>query len=317
MSAATRGPVVHKIDDRLFQIDTLMFGRPRFASVYLVSGKRAAILDAGVSVTVDTVLEGVAAAGVRFEEVAYVCITHAHYDHAGGAHELLRRLTGAGADVKVVCAEKPSIYLRRQDILDKIMASGRDTEGDRAGVMKPIDAKDILVTHPGDVLDLGGNSIQALDAPGHANGHLVFLVPRNDFVFVGDACGVCGRTADPRPVIAPTAFAPEYRHRAYIDNVRAISGSGVKKVGIAHFGVLANPRQALLESIATADWIYGLVHDVVNGRRGHDEVMALMDERLQESLLPLYQSRERMLITIKSMVSGMLHDLQRPASRPT
>jgi len=306
-------PVLHRIDDRLFQIDTLMFGRAGFTSVFLVKGERAAVFDSGVSVTADTVMAAVAAAGVRFQDVAYICLTHAHYDHAGGAHELLQRLKSVSADVKVACGEKPSVYLSRQDILDKLIISGRSTEGDRAGVMKPIDAQDLLVLKHEDILDLGGISIQALNAPGHANGHLVFSVPQSDFVFVSDACGLCGRTDHHNPLIVPTAFAPEYRQQTYLDTIRAIAATGVKRLGFAHFGVLSNPRPALLASIETTEWMQRLVREWVDGRRAYDEILMRMVERLSEPLMALYQDHERVVVTLKSLVAGMAHDLTRTA----
>ncbi len=310
MSSAENTPIVRRIDERLYQINTLMFGRPQFAAVYLVKGERSAILDAGVSTTVDTVLAGIAAAGVRLQEVAYICLTHAHYDHAGGAHALVRRLKHAGAQVKVACSQKPSIYLGRQDILDKIMVSGRANEGARAGVMEPVGAQDLTVLESGDILDLGGVSVQAFDAPGHANGHFIFRVPRSDFAYVGDACGVSGRTADPLPAIAPTAFAPEYRHERYVDNIRAIADSGVTRVSLAHFGILADPRRSLPAAIDTAEWAYGLARGVAAGG-DREAAVALLGERLNDVLLPLYQSPARVRVMIDSMLSGMIHDLER------
>ena len=315
MRAEKYGPGVLQLTDRLFRIDTFMFGWPGVTSVYVVKGERAALIDSGVSVTADAVLDGIAAAGVRLEDLAFICLTHAHYDHAGGAHELLRRLKSAGANVKVACAQKPSIYLARQDILDKIIVAGRAAEGDWAGVMKPIEPQDVLVLKPGDLLDLGGTALEVLDAPGHANGHLAFLALPGNVVFAGEACGVCGFTDSPRPIIAPAAFAPEYRHKSYIDTVRVISELGAVHVALAHFGLLTHPRPALLESIEIAENIHGRVRQVIEGRGDRDRVIAFMAERLAGSLLPIFKSNQKVLITIESLFAGMAHDLKRSAAK--
>jgi glyoxylase-like metal-dependent hydrolase (beta-lactamase superfamily II) len=301
-----------EITPGLFLIDTMMSGRAGYTSVFVVKGKRAAILDSGVSVTARPVLDEIFKDGLAARDFVAVALTHAHYDHAGGARELLLGLREHGAtEVKVACAEKPAAYLGRADICEKLLKSGKATEGALAGEMVPIDRDDFLVMKPGDKIDLGGLTLIAVDSPGHANGHLCFHVPELRFLFVGDACGLMARDAAGAPAILPTAFAPEYRHEQYLDTVRNLAGMDVKTMGFAHFGALENPRPALLKAIEDAGRMRKLAASIHQGAKSRDEVLDQLMEEYGPPFLSLYPSPERVQLTLKSLLAGMINDLGR------
>lgn len=309
--------MINKISERLFLIDTNMSGRQGYTSVFLARGQRAALFDSGVSVTAKTILAGVNEAGVSLDQLDFIFLTHAHYDHAGGAHELLRLLRKAGKDrIKIACAEKPAVYLSRPDICEKLMRSGRVTEGEMAGEMAPIGRDDFLVLAGGEEVDLGGVQVRALDAPGHANGHLVFHLPELDFIFVGDACGLLGFSGAGKPVIAPTAFAPEFRHDVYADTVRMIAGMGASRLGFAHYGILADPGPVLMEAAERTGWLKDLSSRARAGEVSRESALAKLDAAFGEALAPLYPDAARLALVFKSLLSGSLHDLERKEKPP-
>jgi glyoxylase-like metal-dependent hydrolase (beta-lactamase superfamily II) len=309
--------LARKVADGLFLLDTLMSGRSNYTSLYLVQGERSALLDSGVSVTAPNVLCAVEQAGVDPGSLSWIALTHAHYDHAGGAHELLRLLGERGnREVRVACGEKPAAYLGRADICEKLMRSGRATEGVQAGEMLPITRDRITVMKHGDTLDLGGQTVRALEAPGHANGHMVFHVPERDFLFVGDACGLLGRDPAGRPAIAPAAFAPEYRHDDYIKTMRMIAAMVTSRIGFAHFGTLEHEEimPALAAAVAAAERLRAMALEMKDGKRERDSALKALDSELGPALISLYPSRERMTLSLKSMLAGSLHDLERDAA---
>src|SRR3990172_3749801 len=63
--------------------------------VYLVLGERGAIVETGPAKCVDALMDGLRAAGVVPERIAYIVPTHIHIDHGGGAGLLAQRLPGA------------------------------------------------------------------------------------------------------------------------------------------------------------------------------------------------------------------------------
>jgi glyoxylase-like metal-dependent hydrolase (beta-lactamase superfamily II) len=296
----------------LFLIDTLMSNRPGYTSVFLARGERAAILDAGVSVTAENILRGVEEAGTGLDDVAYIALTHAHYDHAGGAHELLRLLRKKGnREVRIACSIKPSVYLSRADICEKLMKSGRSTEGPLVGEMSPIPREEFVVMEDGDELELGGVTVRAVDSPGHANGHLAFHLPELDFLFAGDACGLLAQDESRKPVIAPTAFAPEYRGELYMDTVRKIADMGVRRVGFGHFGMLEEPDRPLEQAVVKAQWLHSIVSEMEAGAKDRESVLDSLEQEFGPALISLYPSRERMRLAFKSMITGVLNDMSR------
>jgi len=304
--------MVEKVDESIYLVDTLFSNRQGDTSVFLVRGERTAILDSGVSVTAENIILGMREAGVGPEDIAYIALTHAHYDHAGGAHELLKLLREQGNQhVKVACAKKPSVYLSRADILEKLIDFGRASYGEFAGVMEPIALEDFLILEDGDIMDLGSLSIRAIDTPGHAKGHLVFHAPELDFMFVGDACGIMGRDKDGTPIIIPTSFPPEYSYDIYINTIERIAAMGVSRIGFAHFGVLEDPVPALERAVETAGTFRRMTADMVAGKRSKEDLIDELEVKFSEAMLSLSYDHNSMRLLFDALVQGNIVDLTR------
>jgi glyoxylase-like metal-dependent hydrolase (beta-lactamase superfamily II) len=304
--------MVEKVSENIYLVDTLFSNRRGDTSVFLLRDDRTVILDSGVSVTAENIIRGIKEAGISPEEVAHIALSHAHYDHAGGAHVLLRLLREMGNDrVKVACAKQPSVYLSRHDILQKLIEFGRASYGEFAGVMEPIAEEDFLILEDGDVMDLGAFSIRAIDTPGHAKGHMVFHVPDLDFIFVGDACGIMGRDKAGTPVIVPTSFPPEYSYDIYIDTIRRIATMGVSRIGFAHFGVLEDPVPALEKAVETAGFFRRLTADMVAGKRSKADLIDQLEDTFGEAMFSLSYDHESLRTLLNALVQGNVVDLTR------
>ncbi len=307
--------MIEKIADRIWLIDTNMSGRRGYTSVFLAEGDGgAALFDSGVSVTAADILEGVREAGVDPRGLRRIFLSHAHYDHAGGAHELLRLLAEAGAEeVKVACSIKPKVYLGRADVLEKLMRSGLATEGEMAGRMLPMADDRFHVLEDGDEFDLGGVTVKALDSPGHANGHMVFLVRPGDFLFLGDSCGLMGRFKDGAPGLIPTSFAPEYDHEPYLETIGRLRKLSPRLLGFAHYGWTDEPAKVLDMAARSAERMREVARDVEEGKLERDEALDLLEREMGEPAVSLYGDRERSLLTFKTLLKGNRVDLRRKA----
>jgi glyoxylase-like metal-dependent hydrolase (beta-lactamase superfamily II) len=142
------------------------------AHAFMVVGDREAVLiDAGCGRDTDALLRVVMQAGVDPSHVSRLLLTHAHADHSGGAAALRRRLPHLRVYASVQVAE----WVERADEEAMSVDLGRRAEfypPDYTVEACPV--TDVLTD--GQVLDLGGCTVAVLATPGHAAGHLAYVV---------------------------------------------------------------------------------------------------------------------------------------------
>mgnify|MGYP000875710180 FL=1 len=81
------------------------------AAIYLVRGRTgSALIDAGTGDGHSRVMKNIQESGVSPGDIAYIFLTHCHYDHTGGAH-LLRSATGA----RIVAHELDAEFIETAD----------------------------------------------------------------------------------------------------------------------------------------------------------------------------------------------------------
>lgn len=109
-----------------------------------------------------------------------ICITHAHIDHIGGAAELKRR-TGA------------PVWLNPRDVgLSRTL----DMQAQWLGIAPPPLAVPDAALDASARLQLGGETIQVLETPGHTEGSVCLYLAAENKLFAGDTlfAGSVGRT---------------------------------------------------------------------------------------------------------------------------
>jgi hydroxyacylglutathione hydrolase len=140
--------------------------------VYLVDGgSEAALVDTGIGAGADAILAAVDAAGVRRERLRYAFLTHGHPDHSGGAAPLRERLP----EVQVVASADVAGWVAAGDEEALSVETGKRSEfypADFRFRACPVE----LEVGDGDRVGVGGLVVEAIETPGHADGHLAFLV---------------------------------------------------------------------------------------------------------------------------------------------
>jgi len=129
--------------------------------------KLCAIIDPGDEA--ERILAQVQADGMQ---VKYILLTHGHYDHTTAVPELHEKLPEA------------QIYIHQAD--------SHGAGGRLFPLASQVD--ELLLYDEGDVLTLGGLTIEVMNTPGHSLGSVVLKVV--DVLFTGDTlfAGSCGRT---------------------------------------------------------------------------------------------------------------------------
>ena len=154
-------------------IDSLMCGREKVTSCYLLEGEEPALVETGPTTSVDTVREGLGALGIGPEDLAHIVVTHIHLDHAGGAGALAPHFPGATVWVH----ERGEPHLADPT---KLVASATRVYGEEAlnamfGPVLPVPRERLKAVGDRDVIELGGRSLEVLYTPGHASHHVALL----------------------------------------------------------------------------------------------------------------------------------------------
>lgn len=139
-----------------------------------------AVIDPGGDL--DRLVQGAQRAGVVLKQIL---ITHAHIDHAGGAHALSEQL-----DLPIVGPQEEDQFW-----IDGLVKQGAMYGFDGAQAFTPT-----RWLHDGDAVQVGQERLHVLHCPGHTPGHVVFYSATAQRAFVGDVlfAGSIGRTDFPR-----------------------------------------------------------------------------------------------------------------------
>lgn len=154
----------------------------------LDGGSDAALIDSGAGRNISRVLDLIDQAGVDRDRVSTIFITHAHADHAGGARGLAEALGS-----RVVASRPVAEILRAGDNEAASVPVGK-----ASGAYPPdysISPTPVDVTSDGERVQIGSLTVEAVDTPGHASGHMCYLVRsdgRRD-LFTGDMMLTRGR----------------------------------------------------------------------------------------------------------------------------
>lgn len=158
--------------------------------VYLVDGGgEYALIDAGGGRDIERIIAQIQADGLSPQRVRTLLLTHAHADHAAGAAAFRERL-----GVQVVASPVAARYIREGDERSISLDEAR-----QAGIY-PLDFRltpcpiDEEVTD-GSIIRVGDVSFEVIETPGHASGHVSYVLRRGDQLdlFCGDAVFFGGR----------------------------------------------------------------------------------------------------------------------------
>jgi glyoxylase-like metal-dependent hydrolase (beta-lactamase superfamily II) len=280
----------------LILIDTDYSHTPEAIGVYLLLGERPALIETGPASTIETLLDGIRAAGLDPRDLQAIAVTHIHLDHAGAAGTLVNRFPHLDVYVHPVGAPH---------LIDpaRLLASARRLYGDALerlmGETIPLPRERVHMLEDGAQVRLGSRQFVALDTPGHASHHLAFLDEASGDLFTGDAAGVAlpGSRYVAPPTPPPDLDIPAWR--ATLARLRAL-----------------HPRRLLLTHFGPHTWVDDLLtqlegHLDARERLAMDAVADGLDEETFAEELRVLTARE--IAEVEDAGQPARYDVMMPA----
>ena len=224
-----------RLDARISMIDIKLFGLERYGSVYVVQGKKTALVDTGTSHALPAIVDALAEIGI--DDLEYIFVTHIHLDHAGGAGLLAHRYPNA----KVVVHHRGARHLIDPTRLVESVKAATGDMFEYYGAALPIPPERIIACSGDEQFYLGDDTvIQTVDTPGHAPHHLAFFETTTASVFVGDAAGLSSQDR-----LLPATPPPRFDLPKALVSLEKLTGLKPKRLLYAHFGPETDAIEAL------------------------------------------------------------------------
>jgi glyoxylase-like metal-dependent hydrolase (beta-lactamase superfamily II) len=212
-------------------------------NVYLVAdGGEGALIDAGFADDDSMKARLDYLAGLEDVKLAYIVLTHHHFDHSSGAHRL-REATGA------------RIVTHRAEAPLLVEAGRVDTPQDVDLPKEAREAREVILrwreeaaravpdrlVEDGERMRVGGATLRAVHTPGHSAGHICLFLEEERVLFSGDNVLGVGTTA-----IAPP---PHGDMAQYVASLRKMQSLDAGLLCPGHGPVVREPNRKLQELI--------------------------------------------------------------------
>jgi len=228
------------VDERTVLVD-LHFGQPEVLGSYLLLADRPALVETGPTTCLSSLEQGLTEHGLRVEDLEAVAVTHIHLDHAGAVGVLCRR----NPRLRVFVHPAGAPHLADPS---RLLRSAQRIYGDWMDVLwgevAPVPPERITVVRDGESFPLGGRTLRALDTPGHASHHHVYVDEEGQAAFTGDAAGI---SLPGCPVVRPPTPPPDLDLEAWEQTLDRLEALPVRRLCLTHFGVRDDPAAVLQE----------------------------------------------------------------------
>lgn len=269
-----------RVAEDIYLIETVCYGMPRFLGAYVIAAEKLALVDCGPTTALPRLLAEIRRLGFRPQDIAYLFISHIHFDHFGGAGSLLPELPQA----RVVVHQRGARHVINPTAL---VERTRDMVGEAAmerdGPVLPVPAERLQAVQEGEIIDLGrGHRLRLLHTPGHSNSALCLYDEKLKGLFVGDAAGICFVDDD---VILSPAPGGDFDWEVSLASIRRLQAVEPEVLFFPHFGVSRRASLVLKKSESSLKEWGELAERAL--RQGPEKVGPALKQRAQQDMAPI------------------------------
>ncbi len=234
--------------------------RKELAACYILErNQRVAIIETGTRHSVPVILEYLRQRDIGQDQVDFVIATHVHLDHAGGVGLLMQTLPQA----KLVIHPRGARHMADPG---KLQAGATAVYGEAAyqemyGDLIAVAEAQMIIAEDGDQLELGGEVLQFLDTPGHANHHFCVWDNASRGFFTGDTFGIAYRelVVDGQPFIFPTTTPVQFDPEALKASIAKLMTYQPERMFLTHYGMVEQPERLAPQLVEQIDDYVALV----------------------------------------------------------
>ena len=241
---------VTKFDDKIYQIDVHMEGKPQRMSCYYIDTSDPILIEVGPSNSFPYLISALESLGIQ--DIKRTAITHLHLDHVGGIGHLNEKYK----ENFVYVHELGLKHLPNPERLWKAVSDVYTEEWLKKnwGEIKPIPLENIKKLNDGSDIKIDKNRIiKALYSPGHAKHHYSFYDETSGTIFMGDTLGLIYPHGD---FVQPNLPPPDFDKEVLFSTLEHIEKLELKQVAIAHFGIHTNPYELINNAKESIDlWL--------------------------------------------------------------
>jgi glyoxylase-like metal-dependent hydrolase (beta-lactamase superfamily II) len=199
-------------------------------SSLIIRGKETAIIETGHHRCGEQILEALQAKLIPLNSVRFICVTHRHGDHCGGATPLASRLPNpqvVGHKYAIATLHDPT----------RLNQGAKELFGTFAQPIHPLpDSIATWEVEDGHQFELGDDVIvEIIGTPGHTSDHLAYFETSSRTLYTGDAMGLLGPK---NYTVTPTSFPPSFKFDAYKASIKKLQGYDPTFLVFSHFGAV-------------------------------------------------------------------------------
>ena len=241
---------VTKFDDKIYQIDVHMEGKPQRMSCYYIDTSDPILIEVGPSNSFPYLISALESLGIQ--DIKRTAITHLHLDHVGGIGHLNEKYK----ENFVYVHELGLKHLPNPERLWKAVSDVYTEEWLKKnwGEIKPIPLENIKKLNDGADIKIDKNRIiKSLYSPGHAKHHYSFYDETSGTIFMGDTLGLIYPHGN---FVQPNLPPPDFDKEVLFSTLEHIEKLDLKQVAIAHFGIHTNPYELINNAKESIDlWL--------------------------------------------------------------